>query len=211
MTGNPTLAIMNPKENAEKERVQARSDLTKLMVESHQIKLQSALDVYGKTQDTARQMQETSIQMQNNLAGLRREIAELDTKKATLVRSLEPKGNTILTVQETIRRVLSDCVKFLIDMKTNITKLVSFFQKVKMIISTANTSHIQMLLNNSKLAMTSLDSGGLLDYLTKRVSLPKKPPVSQANKIDHLRIFLGQHLFVRLLPGYRWYLPEGRY
>lgn len=83
---------MDMKENGEKERVQARSDLTKLMVESHQIKLQSALDVYGKTQDTARQMQETSIQMQNNLAGLRREIAELDTKKATLVCSLQGMG-----------------------------------------------------------------------------------------------------------------------
>lgn len=120
-------------------------------------------------------------------------------------------GDTILTVQETIRRVLSDCVKFLVDMKANIAKLVAFFQKVKVIISAANTSHIQMLLNNSKLAMTSLDNGALLDYLTKRVSLSNKPPVSHANKIGYLRILLGQHLFIRLLPGYRWYLSQGRF
>jgi hypothetical protein len=85
MTGNPMTAIMNPKENAEKESIQARSDLTKQMVDSHVAKMNSALDVYTKTQDTARQMQDTSIQMQNNLANLRKEIAELDITKATLV------------------------------------------------------------------------------------------------------------------------------
>ncbi|KAE8316049.1 hypothetical protein BDV41DRAFT_574074 [Aspergillus transmontanensis] len=153
MTGNPMTAIMNTKENAEKEKVQARTDLTKLMVDSHLAKMNSALDVYTKTQDTARKMQESSIQMQNNLANLRREIAELDMEKATL---------------ETIRRVLSDCVSFLVDMKANIAKLVAFFQKVKVLIVTANTSHIRMLLNNSKLTMASREQDGLLDNITKR-------------------------------------------
>lgn len=78
-------AIMNPKENAEKESIQARSDLTKQIVDSHVAKMNSALDVYTKTQDTARLMQDTSIQMQNNLANLRKEIADLDITKATLV------------------------------------------------------------------------------------------------------------------------------
>jgi hypothetical protein len=54
-------------------------------------------------------------------------------------------------------------------MKANIAKLVAFFQKVKVIIATANTSHIQMLLNNSKLTVGSLEQGGLLDHVTKRI------------------------------------------
>lgn len=65
--------------------------------------------------------------------------------------------------------MLSDCVTFLVDMKANIAKLVAFFQKVKVVITTANTSHIQMLLNNSKMTAGTLEQGGLLDQVTKRV------------------------------------------
>ncbi|KAI3573012.1 hypothetical protein IWW34DRAFT_888025, partial [Fusarium oxysporum f. sp. albedinis] len=114
----------------QKEQIQARTDLTKATIENAKAHLKIALEGYLAQQEAARKMNETTIRMQQELATVRREIAQLGEQKVTL---------------EEVRRVLRDCITFLIQLKAKVKDLTSFFTKVATLISSAVLTHVTPL------------------------------------------------------------------
>lgn len=78
----------------QKAQIDARKDLTRATIENAKAHLQIALEGYLAQQETARKMNESTLRMQQEMATVRRELAQLDQKKITLVSNyLAPSPN----------------------------------------------------------------------------------------------------------------------
>ncbi|KAE8158095.1 hypothetical protein BDV40DRAFT_304531 [Aspergillus tamarii] len=114
-------------DNSEKE-IQARKDLCQQTIDSARTKLQISLDALTAQQETAHKMAQECVKLQNELASIRQEIASLDAQKTTL---------------EEVRRVLRNCITFLIQLKEQVARLTIFFSTVAALVDTADKSHVQ--------------------------------------------------------------------
>ncbi|KAE8400600.1 hypothetical protein BDV37DRAFT_286474 [Aspergillus pseudonomiae] len=122
----PPLLFKIP-DNSAKE-IEARKDLCQQTIDSARVKLQISLDALTAQQETAHKMTQECLKLQNELASIRQEIASLNTQKTTL---------------EEVRRVLRNCIAFLIQLKDQVTRLTIFFSTVATLIDSANKSHVQ--------------------------------------------------------------------
>lgn len=140
--GRPPTVIKPPETS--KEEVQARTDLTKATIENAKAQLKMALDAYVAQQEMVNKMKETTVKLQQDLATVRREISELGQQKITLVSVWQPGAVTCDTdyYQEEVRRVLRDCIAFLVQLKDQVSKLTRFFNTVSILVDSAKDNQV---------------------------------------------------------------------
>ncbi|KAL2004740.1 hypothetical protein VTN00DRAFT_3268 [Thermoascus crustaceus] len=120
--GSPTPTPLFAPDDDDTQQNAERMDINAATIEAARAALKTAQKTMLSTQETARQMDDKALELQFNLATLRREIHELGQQRITL---------------EVVRGVLQDCIRFLIQLKVNMNKLIAFFAGVARMLSIA--------------------------------------------------------------------------
>ncbi|KAF7622419.1 hypothetical protein F9C07_2286161 [Aspergillus flavus] len=147
--GNPNYNITVPDNSAD--QIQARKDLTQATVDAATARLEMAMNAYLEQQKMAQEMHTQTLKLQEELAKVHSELAQLGQKKLTL---------------EDVRRVLRDCISYLIQLKDNVRKLTIFFSTLSMLVGSAVEKQVIPFIQLTKEVGDDRTQGNLVNQFT---------------------------------------------